>query len=162
MVYNNTLQSSPWAQQNERCFLGIQGETYQMMNHTTHSVLFDVFMAGLEKRMGRDMRTDMGLEYKGLHLILENINKDLSDCALKRERRRFLLVVGFYLVVCFTATLKGNEAFMVEPQGLIQHASRGTKEGKGLEHVAVPLLGAFKEERGKRQYLILVTAETAS
>eukprot|EP00957_Ditylum_brightwellii_P159158 12113229-Ditylum_brightwellii.AAC.1 len=68
-------------------FLGLQGETYQIMNHPTHSLLFDAFMAGLERKMGGDVRLDMGLDYRVLHLILENIDKDLFDHALKRERK---------------------------------------------------------------------------
>eukprot|EP00957_Ditylum_brightwellii_P048873 3708503-Ditylum_brightwellii.AAC.1 len=125
----------------------MQGETWQMMNHPTLCVLFDAFMAGLERRMGRYMIPDMGMDYRIVHLILENISKDLSECALKRERRRFLLVVGFYLVVCFPASLRGNEGFMIETQGIIQHESRRKEEKKGLEHAVIPLLGKFKGER---------------
>eukprot|EP00957_Ditylum_brightwellii_P064521 4896277-Ditylum_brightwellii.AAC.1 len=56
------------------------------MNPPTHSVLFDTFVADLERKIGRDVRPDIDPDYRVMHLILENVNKDLSDCGTKEEK----------------------------------------------------------------------------
>eukprot|EP00957_Ditylum_brightwellii_P172618 13140944-Ditylum_brightwellii.AAC.1 len=44
--------------------------------------------------------------------------------------------------------LCGNEGFMMEVQGLLEHANQGTlKEHEELRHVVIPLLGEFKGEQ---------------
>eukprot|EP00957_Ditylum_brightwellii_P060468 4591827-Ditylum_brightwellii.AAC.1 len=63
------------------------------------------------------------------------------DQDLRRTRKCFLLVFGLYMIVCFTALLRGNDGFIVEVQGLIQHGSQGVDKDPELQHVVIPLLG---------------------
>eukprot|EP00957_Ditylum_brightwellii_P192536 14659213-Ditylum_brightwellii.AAC.2 len=69
---------------------------------------------------------------------------------------------GYYLLICFVGLLKGNEGFMMELQGLLQHILNGKKEPKDLRHIAIPLLGEFKEEQGEKWHLLLLADETVS
>eukprot|EP00957_Ditylum_brightwellii_P149707 11400316-Ditylum_brightwellii.AAC.1 len=46
-----------------------------------------------------------------------------------------------------THTPLGNEGFMIELNGLLQHIKDGKDEDKELRHVFIPLLGEFKGER---------------
>eukprot|EP00957_Ditylum_brightwellii_P134007 10217565-Ditylum_brightwellii.AAC.1 len=92
-------------------------------------------MRGLEQWMGRDLCPNLGLDYRILHLILANIETDMLDSSWGQARIHFLLLVGFYLVRCFTASLRGNEGFIMETQGLIQHKNDWKFEEKeDLKH----------------------------
>jgi hypothetical protein len=64
--------------------------------------------------------------------------------------------LGAYLVLCFCASLRGNEGFLLDLYGLCLYLD----EGRGPEcmkpHVVAPLLGQFKNEVGERYHLVLL------
>eukprot|EP00957_Ditylum_brightwellii_P082662 6285451-Ditylum_brightwellii.AAC.1 len=104
-------------------------------------------MTGLERHMGRDVQPNMGLDYQILHVILENIDKNLTDYTLHREKKYFLLLVGF----------------MMEVQKLLEHADQETvEEHEELRYMVIPLLGEFKGEQGKWWHLVLIADMTKS
>eukprot|EP00957_Ditylum_brightwellii_P089769 6837295-Ditylum_brightwellii.AAC.1 len=96
--------------------------------------------------MGQDVRPNVGLDYKVLHIILDNIKRDILSDKYVRPRKCFLLLLGFYLLICFVGSLQGNEGFMMELQELLQHLDKGRKEEEILPHVVIALLGEFKGE----------------
>ena len=52
--------------------------------------------------------------------------------------------MGTYLIVYFLCSLRGNEGFMVELSGLIQHINDGKGQYEDNPHVVLPLLGRLK------------------
>eukprot|EP00957_Ditylum_brightwellii_P138792 10579569-Ditylum_brightwellii.AAC.2 len=96
--------------------------------------------------MGRDVRPNVGLDYWILHIILSQIEEELMNWSKSRTRCHSILIVGFYLLICFVASLRGDEGFMIEVQGLLEHSEHGQKKEEELRHVVIPLMGQFKGE----------------
>ena len=127
----------------------------------TDSLFFTRFMQGCLSRMGKEVKSDMALDSGILHLILGNLNNEWHNNATSVERKRLIGLVGCYLVVSFACSLRGNEGFMMDLQGLIAHIADG-RHDLNSPHVVLPLLGRFKNETGERLHLMLSVNETKS
>ena len=120
-----------------------------------------MFMRGLLLRMGRQTEVDFGLDFKILHVILDNLEEEIEEVETEEGRRRWCIMVGSFLLLGFVLSLRGNEGFMVEAHGLQSHRDCGRNEGED-SHVVIPLLGRFKNEDGDRWHLMVAVAETNS
>ena len=127
----------------------------------TDSLLFTRFTQGCLARMGKDVRSDMALDPEILHLILSNLNNEWNNSGTSSERKRWISLVGCYLLITFTCSLRGNEGFMMDLYGLISHIKDGRSDVV-TPHVVIPLLGRFKNEVGERLHLMLSVNETKS
>ena len=87
--------------------------------------------------------------------MMEKAEEDLDDDDLEWNQKRFILLCTFYVVVCYGASLRGCEGFMIERSDLISHNDRG-REDPEIPHVVVPLLGRFKGELGERCHLVMM------
>eukprot|EP00957_Ditylum_brightwellii_P086780 6603965-Ditylum_brightwellii.AAC.1 len=96
--------------------------------------------------MGRDVHPNMALDYRILNTILSNIEKDLLEGHMNRKQKQYLLLWAFYMLICFTASLRGNKDLMMEVQELLQHAHQGKDVPEDKRHIAVLLLGEFKSK----------------
>jgi hypothetical protein len=67
-----------------------------------------------------------------------------------------------FFVVAFGASLRGNEGFMVETQGLLSHLGDGDGIEETHPHVVIPLVGRFNNEVGERWHLVLLVSVTHS
>eukprot|EP00957_Ditylum_brightwellii_P046263 3510494-Ditylum_brightwellii.AAC.1 len=137
-------------------------QSCQVLQHPTHLPFFNLFINGLERHMGRDVRPNLGLDYQVLHVILRNLEEDLPSTALERTCKQNLLLIGFYLLVCFVGSLRGNKGFMMELQGLLQNLMKSKEGEKEMQHVVIPLLGEFKGKRGECWHLVPTADVTAS
>ena len=63
--------------------------------------------------------------------------------------------------MCFGASLRGCEGFMIERSDLIKHVNRGRLDAAS-PNVVVPLFGRFKGETGERSHLLIMTNTTKS
>ena len=73
------------------------------------------------------------------------MDAELRDRDTVEERRRDLILLGCYFVVCFGSSLRGNEGFMMEAQGMRLYVEKGRNEVAN-PHVVVPLLGRDRGE----------------
>eukprot|EP00957_Ditylum_brightwellii_P206536 15348892-Ditylum_brightwellii.AAC.1 len=112
--------------------------------------------------MGRDVHPNLALDYRVLHIILSNIEQELLSGTISICKKRIKLLLGFYLLVRFTASLRRNEGLMMEVQGLLQYSAKGNYEPVDLRHIIMPLLEGFKWEQGEQWHLLLITEVTAS
>jgi len=138
------------------------GKVFTNSNTPTQSLLYARFALGLLLRMGRQTKQDTALDYQVLHLILSNIENEIASRELDEENRRWLIMVGAYLVVTFVLSLRGNEGFMVEAGGLIHHLRHGKEDDEDTPFCVIPLLGRFKNEAGERWHLMMATSTTGS
>ena len=139
-----------------------KGDVIHTSQCPTNSLLFTRFMEGCLKRMGKEVKSDLALDPSILHLILKNLNNEWLNDATTNERRRWISVVGCYLIVCFTCSLRGNEGFMIDFLGLRTHIKDGKSADEKTPHVVIPLLGRFKNEVGERLHLMLSVDVTKS
>ena len=144
-------------------FKGMKGDIFGASNCPTDSRFFQLFTRGLLLRIGKQTRSNWGLDYNALHIILINLEKDLEKENLMPEERRNIIMIGSFLMVGFVCGLRGNEIFLVEAEGLQKMIDKGKFETvKKLEHVVIPLLGRFKNEDGERWHLMLSVSVTSS
>ena len=127
----------------------------------TDSLLFTRFALGCLSRMGREVKSDMALDSVILHLILSNLDNEWHNTGTSPQRKRWVSLVGCYLIVTFACSLRGNEGFMLDLYGLISHVNDGRNDDT-TPHVVVPLLGRFKNEIGERMHLMLSVNITKS
>eukprot|EP00957_Ditylum_brightwellii_P196409 14965183-Ditylum_brightwellii.AAC.1 len=86
-AFDNIYMSSAEAHLQGIHFCRDRGANYHAVPHPTHSPLFELFMCGLLKQMGRDVCPDMALDYRILHTILSNIEKDLLEGPMNRKQK---------------------------------------------------------------------------
>ena len=160
-AFSNVFEASAGAQKEREVFRGEKGVVLHPSKCPTQSLLFEKFSKGLLSRMGRDVRSNSGLSHLVLVKIIENLERELQSSDAGDDRKHFLVVCGFYFVVCFVASLRGCEGFMVERSDLIRYVSKG-KTHRISPHVVVPLLGRFKGETGEKSHLLLMANTTGS
>ena len=142
-------------------FLGPKGQVLSVTNSQTNSLLYERFTKGLLLRMGRDTRSDVGLDISILIEILKNLEAEIKSSPTSRNRRRWLVIVGAYLMLSYVCSLRGNEGFMLEQSDLINYINFGNEKGEEHPHVVFPLLGRFKGEYGERSHLLMSVSKTA-
>ena len=144
-------------------FKAMKGQVFTVTNSPTDSRLYQMFMRGLLLRMGRQVESNWGLDYRVLKIILANLEERLSESSTTPERARESIMVGSFLVMSFVCALRGNEGFMLEGEGLYQMIKFGSEEeDEKLAHVVLPLLGRFKNEDGEKWHVMVAVSTTGS
>ena len=69
-------------------------------------------------------------------------------------------MAGTYFVMSFVCSLRGNEGFMLDCEGLCYYIEKVTGLKEKNPHVIFPLLVLFKGEAGKKYHLLMAVPET--
>ena len=133
-------EASSTASLRRSCFQNSHRDVFGLTDNDSNSRLYEKFMQGLLERMGRDVRSNKALNYKVLHVILDNLMRQILDPKVSYNRRRWCVMLGCYLIISFGFSLRGNEGFMVEAGGLINHINDGNAMDESHPHVLIPLL----------------------
>jgi hypothetical protein len=118
---------------------------------------FGRFQLGCKKRMGQDMRPQLGLS---IDVMKEYMKEHLENkCLLTNDvnKRDLLCSVGAYSAMTYAASLRGDEGFILDLFGLRQHIVEGKYDLKD-PHVAAPLLGQLKGEDGECYHMLLMAS----
>jgi hypothetical protein len=126
----------------------------------TDSVWFGRFQLGCKKRMGQDVRPQLGLSIDVMKEYLIRLESKWL-LSIDDQERDLLCAVAAYSALSYASSLRGNEGFLLDLFGLRQHISKG-KHDLEDPHVAAPLLGRLKGEDGERYHMLLMASETAS
>lgn len=124
---------------------GDKGKKYTATVGGTESYLFKLFNQGLENRMDKDVRSDLGLSFDLFQEILYRVEVQLQAKRTNQKRRRFLIVFGAYMALSYGGSLRGNEGFFLEGKALLRDINKG-KNHTTFPHVVCSLLGKFKGE----------------
>ena len=144
-------------------FKSLKGESLSITDSPTDSRLYQMFMRGLLLRMGRQVESNWGLDYRILVKIMSNLDLEFRRESTLLTRRREVIMLGSYLVICFVCALRGNEGFLVESDGLQQMIDTGKEEREhDRRHVVIPLLGRFKNEDGEKWHVMVSANATGS
>ena len=144
-------------------FKGMKGDIFSASRCPTDSRFFQLFTRGLLLRLGKQTKSNWGLDYKVLIIIMKNLEEELEEEELSTIDRRNVIMLGSFLVIGFVCALRGNEIFLVEAEGLVKMIEKGKVEDEEkLHHVVIPLLGRFKNEDGERWHLMVSVPITSS
>ena len=160
---SNAHESSAVAAEHVGLMKGERGRQFRITTSPTDSKLFQSFMLGMESRMGRMVKSNVGIDVRILKEILQRYNNDLLNVKTTWKRKRWIIMAGAYFVACYGASLRGNEGLYLEASSLVEMISCGKEEFNATEgHVCLPLLGRFKTEVGEDKHVALVVNVTKS
>ena len=71
-------------------------------------------------------------------------------------------MMGTYLVICYGASLQGNESLYTEGSALVEIISFGKNQQEIDAHACIPLLGRFKTEIGEDKHVAVIANVTKS
>jgi hypothetical protein len=157
--YINAYDSSPMRCLDNRVFKSEKGQSFSLVSGATQSKLFTMFIKGCEKRMGRLVKQDLGLSFDMLKEMLNLYEMDLQNEQILDSRKRFIVVCTGAFVILWVGALRGGEVFMLEASEFIKRRNDG-RDNDGLGHVAIPLMGRFKNETGERNLLMVLANVT--
>ena len=144
-------------------FKGIKGDIFAATKCPTDSKFFQLFTRGMLLRLGRQTRSNWGLDFRVLHIILQNLEYDINAADTSPERQRECAMLGSFLLIGFVCALRGNEIFLVEAEGIQSMIQKGLSEpDMKRQHVVIPLLGRFKNEEGERWHVMPSVSVTRS
>ncbi len=158
-AYSSIFESSPLAAKIGLSFKGSRGAMVHFTDSPLNSLFFRSFMSGLEKRMGKVVCQDLGLDVRILKSILENMDAEIRDPATPWARKRHLAVCAGAFVSLYAGALRGGEVFLMEGKELASRINQGRMDTRG-SHVYVPLMGRFKHENGERNLMFAFVSVT--
>ena len=124
----------------------------------TDSEWFCKFALGCKKRMGQDVRPQLGFSIAVMIKLMSNLEQKWVGSS--NEATQFLIAgIGAYAVLSYCASLRGNEGFLLDLHGLRIHINKG-KNDPLHPHVTAPLLGRLKGEDGERYHMLLMASTT--
>jgi hypothetical protein len=132
----------------------------QLTQCPTDSEWFSRFNLGCKKRMGQDVRPQLGLSIGVMLEYMARLVRRLQDATSEGERD-LVCSVATYSVLTYASSLRGNEGFLLDLFGLRTHIDKG-KNDPTDPHVVAPLLGRLKGEDGERYHMLLMVNETSS
>jgi hypothetical protein len=141
-------------------YLGFDDKKKQTISSCpTLSDWFSRFTLGCKKRMGQDVRPQLGISIEAMHALMLELESQFLEVTIKEERN-LIVNAGAYAILTFCCSLRGNETFLLDLAGLRSHIRNGLT---GInKHVSAPLLGRFKGEDGEKYHLLFMPPTTAS
>lgn len=158
-VYTSLYQSSVIGEEHSLVFAGEKGRKYRTAHGETESMFYKLFNQGLDKRMDKEKRSNLGLEFGILMEIMDRLERELVDPDTTRDRKRFLIVFGAFMVIGYGGSLRGNEGFFVEAKSLIQNIHVGVTDSV-YPHVVVELFGRFKGETNEATSTLILASRS--
>lgn len=160
-VYTSIYQSSVWAEEHSLVFSGEKGRKYRTAHGETESFFYKVFNLGLEKRMDKDVRSNIGLEFGILLQMLDNVEGEMFARGTDRDRKRFLVMFGSFLAIGYAGSLRGNEGLFVEAKATVRNIMEGMYHPE-YPHVCVYLFGRFKGETNEAVSTLVLANKSRS
>jgi hypothetical protein len=145
---------------NLRAGRDLRGTSIILSDCPTDSEWFKRFSLGMKKRMGQDVRPQLGFSVEVILMLLNMLEhgwRALPNGKLKDNTPGALA----YSSLSFINALRGNEGFKPDMCSLLGHISKGREHVK-FPHVGAPFLGRFKGWDGERLHLLFMVPVTHS
>jgi hypothetical protein len=101
-VYLTAYEASPTHCLDNGCLKSDRGQIFHLVNSSTHSRLFVMFIFGCEKRMGRLVKQDLGVSIKMLEELLKLYDIELREELTTMARKRKIVICTGTFVILFT------------------------------------------------------------
>jgi hypothetical protein len=137
-----------------------RGQSLLLTACPTDSEWYKRFDKGLRKRMGQDVRSQLGFSIGVMTVMMRRLEL-LWNESPPGDEKDDVLGAMVYSVISYCNALRGNEGFKMDLGGMRKHMQRGLPPS-ATPHCVAPLLGRFKGEDGERYHLLLMASVTAS
>jgi len=157
--YSNVYMASIGGVQSLRTVGGEHAKHY-LNQCPMHSLWFERFSKGCLSRMGQIVKQDLAISLEVMHALMEGllIEWNQSTCQWHREK---VASVGAYAIIAFWGSFRGAEVLMVDLYGLKKYFEEAPRV-RGIDYVAIPLLGHFKNEVRTQYHLTPMAAQMDS
>ena len=154
--YSNFIRASNSANQ-ASLTINDQGGNYQRISQDACGTLwFKKFLKGCHNRMGQEWVPNKALNIPLLKRLLKEVELLIAATSDKEECHDWV-VFSAYVVVTYVISLRGNETFFLDLEGLHRH---WTKPEKG--YIILALMGRIKGEKHDLAHLIPCSNHTSS
>ena len=154
--FSSQVRASPQANMNHLSLLDQKGRYLRFATDKCGSLWFDRFMAGLKNRMGSIWVPNKGLSVELLLRVIQKAEERMSGEVEPETKYQWVIFVT-YIVLTYVLSLRGNEGFMLDMEGLRKHWDVDRKD-----YVTIVLVGKLKGDSGYKEYLIPCTNQTKS
>jgi hypothetical protein len=137
-----------------------RGVSIHLSDCPTDSDWFNRFSLGMKKRMGQDVRPQLGFSVEVILMLLKRLEDRWHMLPCGRLKDDTLGALA-YSSLSFTNALRGNEGFKLDLQGLRSQLYKG-RDHPEFPHVVAPLAGRFKGQDGERLHLLFMVPVTHS
>ena len=158
---SNMVSATAQASKRSMSYKSRAGQVFHSYEDPTQSSLMERFCVGMKTRMPIASARNMALLGPVVKRILDAIEYEMYGFYTTEERKRFLTMVGGYMAVTYSYSLRGNEGFWVDADGLRKNINIG-KFATPIPHVLVPVIGFFKTEQGERLHVFAIANSTKS
>jgi len=155
--YSNSYESGLLGTSETQVLVGDKGRSYRVTASPTNSAFFCRFIRGLEKRMGKVVKTDLALSVEICGEMLRRLEEDMFINPGDKRRK---IMLGSYIAISYGYALRGNEGFMAEATDMVKFIDRGRHHTR--PHVVLPLLGRFKGENNERTHCVMLASRSRS
>ena len=115
--------------------------------------------------MGYIIRQNKAISINIMINLIESFKRDIGKSAQRSWERQQLCMGMAYAIICFCASLRGNEGMKLDIVLMRKYWNMGLEEDKRCmipPHVTIPLRGRFKGEQGERCHLLPLANQTRS
>ena len=155
-TFGNQVRSSPQTNLRHLSTLDSKGRYHKITTDICGSLWFERFLIGVRTRMGSIWKPNKGLSTDLLLHVIEKAELKIMEYENDKSQHKWIVFVS-YMVITYVLSLRGNEGFMLELEGLRKHWDINRKE-----YLVIVLVGKLKGENAVREHLIPCSRTTNS
>ena len=156
-AYSNQVKSSSQSNQVILSLNDTAGNYQRFNKDPCGSLWFKKFIEGCHNRMGDESMTNRAFSIHLLKAIVHKTEEKL-ELQLGRNLKHLWLVFSCYTVICYVVSLRGNEAFLVDLDGILRHWN----ERREKNYFIIALRGKIKGEKHDIAHLLPCSNTTSS
>lgn len=146
--YSNFVRASNQANQNTLAINDNKGRYTRIGKDPCGSFWFSRFLIGCRNRMGEIKKQNKAFGLKLMLKVIEEAERSLEAAEDFEEEHRWCVFIC-YITVAYVISLRGNEGFLVDLEGLNKHYSSKTQD-----YFIIALFGKLKGEANVGYHLI--------
>ena len=154
--YSNFIRASNQAN-SYTLTMNDQGGRYQRISSDAcGSLWFKKFLKGCQNRMGQEWMPNKAFNTPLPKRFIREVEDQIAHSTDEDETHEWI-VFSAYITTCYVISLRGNEGFLLDLDGLVRHWTKAEQD-----HIIFALLGTIKGEHHDLAHLIPCTNKTSS
>ena len=158
---SNMFYATAAAVEKGQSMKSLQGKVFHLAQDPFQTALVERFVRGMKSRMPVESLRNLPLSGLVVRRLLDVIESEWVEPSTPAARTRLLAMVGAYISLTYSYSLRGNEGFWVDGDLLVENIEVG-KYDSPIPHVLVPVIGFFKGESGERMHVFSIANNNKS
>ena len=154
--YANQVRASPQANQFILALNDTQGKYQRFSQETCGLLWFHKFARGCRNRMGEEWKTNKAFSIKLLIKLIKQNELSILQATTPASKHKWM-VYATYVVVTYVVSLRGNEGFLLDSEGLHRHWNK-----RNGDYFFLALWGKVKGESNDVSRVLPCVSTTSS